>query len=438
MFHSRRIAIVGGGGSGITAAWLLDPCHDVTLFEAAPSLGGHAHTVSVEIDGLTCPVDDGAAWFSDPLYPHMLRLLELVGASTRRVGMSWGFEDTTRDTTPLNLPPHGVLGAFQLLAKGAWWSDLVRLDNALRAAEPLVAERKTDWRWTDFVAHHRLSPRFAAKVLTPIVAGAWGAPADRIAEMSAYTLLKYMVLHRPSTLAPFSWHVLRGGVANYVERVASHLTRAVVHRGTPVTALRRDALGWIVSTEGQEARFDEVVLAVGAGVAQRLLKGVAGVERLAAHVGAVETYRTRVATHSDVRHMPRRRSDWNVANLRFDGQNSRMTIWSGHPWGLPVFTTPIGEGPLPARTHHVSTFELPLLTPDHHRGQRALGGLQGEAGLHIAGDWTRDIGSHEDAVDSAIAVCERMAPHSPNLARLRLPRVTRFGAPIGNPEGVAA
>jgi hypothetical protein len=122
-----------------------------------------------------------------------------------------------------------------------------------------------------------------------------------------------------------------------------------------------------------------------------------------------------------------------VANLRYDGRDTRMTIWAKRPWGLPLFTTPVGTGPLPARSHHVSAFELPLLTPSHHRAQRALENVQGSAGLFFAGDWTRDIGSHEDAITSAMDAAASLAPDSARLELLRSPRQVADGVALGDP-----
>ena len=72
-----KIGIIGTGGAGMTSAWLLDPNHEVTLLERSDTLGGHAHTVDVEIDGHVHHVDDGFSWFSDAIYPKFLRLTNL-------------------------------------------------------------------------------------------------------------------------------------------------------------------------------------------------------------------------------------------------------------------------------------------------------------------------------------------------------------------------
>ena len=69
MKTEKRIAVIGSGISGLASAWLLERSHDVTLYEAAPELGGHTHTVDVTLEGRTHPVDTGFLVFNDQTYP---------------------------------------------------------------------------------------------------------------------------------------------------------------------------------------------------------------------------------------------------------------------------------------------------------------------------------------------------------------------------------
>ena len=70
----RRIAVVGAGISGLSAAWLLSQRYEVTLYEAAGYLGGHTNTVDVTIDGVTHPVDTGFLVFNRRTYPNLCGL----------------------------------------------------------------------------------------------------------------------------------------------------------------------------------------------------------------------------------------------------------------------------------------------------------------------------------------------------------------------------
>ena len=64
-----RIAIVGAGISGLGCAWLLDQRHAVTLYEAAPRLGGHSNTVDVRHQGRPLPVDTGFIVYNEQNIP---------------------------------------------------------------------------------------------------------------------------------------------------------------------------------------------------------------------------------------------------------------------------------------------------------------------------------------------------------------------------------
>jgi len=78
----KRIAVVGSGIAGLSAAWLLSRDHAVTLFEANDYLGGHTHTVDVTLDGITAPVDTGFLVFNERTYPNLIALFDHLGVGS--------------------------------------------------------------------------------------------------------------------------------------------------------------------------------------------------------------------------------------------------------------------------------------------------------------------------------------------------------------------
>ena len=74
-----RVAIVGAGIAGLTCAHVLRRRHEITLFEAEPRLGGHAHTVRVDLPGGTHHVDTGFIVHNDRTYPLLRRLFAELG-----------------------------------------------------------------------------------------------------------------------------------------------------------------------------------------------------------------------------------------------------------------------------------------------------------------------------------------------------------------------
>jgi predicted NAD/FAD-binding protein len=417
-----KIAIIGSGGAGMSAAWLLDGHHQITVFERNAELGGHAHSVAIEHDGGTYFADDGFSWFSDALYPCFLRLLELNGVPTRIVPMSATFTQTRRARTFL-LPPAGVRPLLRTVLNLPLLADLLQINRAINAAVPLVEAHDRALSWGEFLRRQRYSESFCREVLTPMVAGAWGGPYERVAEFSAYTLMKYFVFHRPSGLAEYPWHVIEGGAASYIERVARALPDVTFRTNARIATLARaDSGGWnVIERDGRSESFDHVIVATGARDARTILADVSGLDETRRVLERFEYYAARVATHGDPSFMPPRREDWRVANVCWDGERSSLNIWVGRDRWHDLFTSYIGAR-VPDRCHHVSTFHLPLITPAFHAAQEDLGRLQGRDHLWFAGDWTRDIGCHEDAVVSAMRVCEALDPSSARLAALRSPR----------------
>src|SRR6476619_8298185 len=98
MGHARsRVAVVGAGISGLTAADLLHPRHDVTVFEAGAHAGGHSNTVRVDLPDETLDVDTGFIVFNDRNYPNFERLLDRLGVASQPSTMTFGVSDGRGD-----------------------------------------------------------------------------------------------------------------------------------------------------------------------------------------------------------------------------------------------------------------------------------------------------------------------------------------------------
>lgn len=400
-----RIAVIGGGVSGLVTTWLLEQTHDVMLFERAVQLGGHAHTVAVEHGGRVHAVDAGIHLFHPRQFARFSRLLAHLGVPTRQGMVRITFEDGARGEH-LILPP--VRTRFPQIPIG-WFGRLGKhllLARALRHGRRLVDDWETEVTLDQLPARAGLPESFVHDFLAPATAAMWGvASPTEMLEFSAVVPLWYMTR--------LGWRAAEivGGTRAYLDQLAKDLGRATVRRATPVDTLRRRGARWSVHGE----TFDAVVLATNAGDAASLIAEAA--PRAAEVLRGFRYYRTTVAVHRDVERMPGRRAWWSYCNVRYDGTRSRATLWKGEWDDRPLFTTWIhGDERPPAELVELVRFEHPRMTPLHFRQQKLLEALQGDGGLHFAGVYTGGVDSHESGVASAVRVTERIDSGAPRLA----------------------
>ncbi len=413
----QRIGILGGGAAGLAAAWLLEHDHDVTLFEQADRLGGHAFTVTVEQDGERVGIDAGFEFFSERMFPRFTRLLNLLGVPLRHYPMTATFYTPDNRSVRL-LPPlrdgrlvWGALKPRPLL-------DLLQFGYALQCATPLMRARDTSVTLGQFLAGLPLTRAFKRDFMAPFLLAGWCVEPEEFLHFSAYDVLSYSYWHRPTGLAPVRWTEVVGGTQTYVRALAQALTQATVKTACAVVDVTRRGAGFCLrAADGSETEVDHLILATNARVAGRLLETVDGTEDLRRSLAQIEYFKTTIAVHGDARLMPADRRYWSVVNTRYDGRHSANTVWKA--WksrALLLRSWVTYEARLPEPLYELVTFEHPKVNARYFEAQRSLAPCQGQGHVWLAGAYVRDVDCHESAVMSALDIARRLAPGA---ARLR-------------------
>jgi predicted NAD/FAD-binding protein len=413
-----RIGIVGGGSAGLTTAWLLAGHHDVTLFEAQPRLGGHAHTVMVDDEGTSVAVEAGFEFFSQRMWPTWNRLLAelrvpLRAHPTRLAVYRKGHAETTvfqpTDVygrfVPAMLSPRRVLG-------------LAQYGLLLASVGPLMRARDTSVTLGTALSRVPLTKTFRDEFLIPFLLGNWCVEPEELLEFSAYNALRYSYMGITLRGAVDMQEVV-GGLTQYVAAMASQLSSANLRTSAGIARVERNARGFTVHEhDARSHELDHLVLATNARDAAKLLAGVPGAERARELLSSIDYFRTTIAVHGDPRRMPARERDWSIVNVCYDGRHSQATVWK--PWRSPrVFRSWLTYSEeLPERMHALVHFDHAKVTPSYFRIQRELGTLQGRDQLWLAGVHMHDVDSHESAVCSALNVVQKLAPDAPRLSKL--------------------
>lgn len=413
---TKRIAVVGSGISGLSAAWLLSKRHEVTLYEAAPRLGGHSLTVEAVLAGQRTCVDMGFIVYNEATYPNLTALFAHLQVPTRATDMSFAvsLDDAALEYGGLGLAP--LLGRPSNLMRPRFWSmlrDLLRFYREAPADRLLLTDEVTLGEYLDARGY---GAAFQHDHLLPQAAAIWSAPIGAIRDFPAAAFLRFFENHGLLKLAgrPI-WRTVEGGSRSYVERLAEPLGERV-RLGVPVRSIRRerDAV-WLSDARGVTERFDAVIVATHADQALAMLHQPSPRERSV--LGAFKYTRNVAVLHTDVRLMPRRRAVWSAWNYlgALDADGTRrlcVTYWmnllQGFKTQRPLLVTlnPVTE-PDARQVLRTEVFQHPVFDHAALHAQRELWSLQGEGGVWYCGAHF-GAGFHEDGLQSGLAVAEAL------------------------------
>ena len=415
-----KIGIIGSGGAGTCAAYLLDQHHEVVMLERKDYLGGNTHTVDVELDGHKYLIDDGAAWFSPSIYPFFNRYQEMAGIKFNWLPLSLTYHDRVTDRTTC-MPPVELRRIIQMFTRPHVLPQLLALNKVVNRSMDLVEKHDGSVTYKDFISGLGLSDSILKSFIKPVLSGVWGAPHDLIDGFAMYPLMKYVVYHKPSGLKYFDWKVMTGGTCNYIRTVHNHLKNTTVRTNADVIKLEPNTSTGKVEVTldgGEKIEFDHVITTSGGKDTKAMISRSEGMDEARKALAPFEYYLATLVTHSDTSLMPPNRKDWSVVNVVNKGEHADPTIWHGWRTGADIFCSYTSPGDEPKNVHNISKWWLPCETPSFFTAQKELAKVQGQHNIWFAGDYTRDIGSHEDALVSAVRAVSKIESNSERLKQM--------------------
>ncbi len=425
-----RIAIVGTGVSGLVAAHALHGDHDVTLYEADERVGGHAHTVDVEVGGIRHAVDTGFIVYNEANYPGFTALLRELGVETQPTEMSFSVTDGRSGLEYRGSNLNTLFAQRRNLTRPSFLrllGDIVRFN---RAARRLVTN-EARWQGADrlavaggddgtgdesiesFLRRGRYSRSFVEQFLVPFGSAIWSADPSTFTRFPMRSYARFMHNHGLLGLASRTqWRTIGGGSREYVDRLVAPFADRIrlgapVHKVVADTSDRAASTVELLTDLGPE-RFDRVIIAAHSDQALEMLADPSPSER--AVLGSI-SYQPNTATlHTDARLLPKSdlaRASWNYW-VDPGGRRATVTYWMN---ALQAITS---ERPILLTLNRTDAidpkFVLAELEYQHPvfdlaaiRAQQRRREIQGVRGIYFVGAYW-GYGFHEDGVQSALEV----------------------------------
>jgi uncharacterized protein len=424
-----KIAIIGSGVSGLSAAWHLMQMSreklDISLFEKDTRLGGHTNTLDVTLDGITAPVDTGFLVCNERTYPLFIPFLKKIGVPLEPTDMSFAvsvgphqFEWCGSNLTSLFSQPSNALSwRFWRMLK-----DVVRFNKeATLLAQALVTEgsepaQALQMPLRQFLATKNYSDAFRDDYLVPMAAAIWSCSTKSMLEFPVGSFVRFFhnhgllqITNRPR------WFTVPGGAKQYVEKIKSQLEayggKVVLNAGAYKVIRGPGADGSkqieLVSASGTH-KFDHVILACHSNQSLNLLDDATSEEQ--GVLSSIPYQPNTAFLHTDENLMPKRKSAWAAWNYLSEKRGSEqeqsvsVTYWCNRlqplPFKTPVFVSlnPI-IAPKADRIIQRITYEHPIFDLNSTQAQSDLVKIQGTKNTWYAGAWT-GYGFHEDGFRS--------------------------------------
>ncbi len=399
-----RIAVVGGGVSGLVAAHLLHPDHELTVFEAGGYPGGHTNTIEVETERGPLAVDTGFIVFNDRNYPRFEALLAELGVASQRSDMSFGVSDG--DFEYASTSPNGLYAKRSHLLSPAFQRMVADVPRFQRRARALL-ESPEEPTLREWLATLGVSDAFIERVIVPQAAAVWSADPDQMWTFPARFLVEFFDNHGMLGLRGRPvWRTVAGGSKRYVEALTAPFADRI-RLSTPVRSIERfEDRVEVTPAGGEPETFDEVVIAAHADQALAMLTDSTPAEREI--LGAFPYQANEAVLHTDRRLLPRRRRAWASWNYHLVADASGPATVTYHMNRLQsldadeqyLVTLNHTEAIDPARIIRRIAYAHPVYTVAGQAAQRRYDEVGGRNRTHYCGAYW-GWGFHEDGVASA-------------------------------------
>lgn len=410
--YKKKVAIIGAGISGMSAAYALSETHDVTLYESEDRLGGHARTLLAGKKG-NQPVDTGFIVFNYKNYPGLTSLFERLDVPVIKSNMGFA-ASIDGGKIEYSLKNLDSIFAQRLNCIDPRFLNMLMDIQRFNKTASSYAQKHDDWTLGQLFDFMRMGKWFRNYYFLPISGAIWSTPLDKMMEFPAKSLLSFFENHALlSASGQHQWYTVDGGSIEYVRRLEDALVSSGVkiRKKTPISFVRRFPVFVEIISSGMIEKFDEVVFATHSNTALNLLYHDADKDERSA-LSKLRYQPNEVVLHSDITAMPKRKKCWASWNYktfsREEQEQIPLTYWMNSlqqiPEEDPLFVTLNATKHIdPKKIYDMTTMYHPVYDLDSNEGRRLLGTRQGVNRTWFCGAYMKN-GFHEDGFSSGLEV----------------------------------
>ena len=424
MENREKLAVIGSGIGGLSAAWLLKDKFDVTVFEQFEKPGMGIYSVDYRSNGIHSRIDIPLRIFCDGYYPNLLALYKRLGIAIESTNHSAAFADQHGQlffhyaklafhSHPIALPK-----GRSLFSINAWQIGLTSKRFFKQAKQDLENEDLRRIKLQQYLNRYSYHPDFIEGLLLPTLATICTCDYNSILNYPADLILGYL-----------SCGVMKQGVvraAKGVDDIVPRLLRGCnVIAGAKIATIQSDNKQLKLQLEtGQEHDFNHIVIATQAQQAALMLDDFPAQQAL---LQQVPYEQSSMAVHTDQNILPKHHIPLSPVTYLVDRQQQRPCTTVNLSTAMPhfkgherVFQTwnPQGCADAPRQDQLIAQvdFTRPTVTLESRKAVQALQGLHcdPDRNIWLCGSYMAErLPLLDAAVDSAMQVAEHLGVQAP-------------------------
>lgn len=410
----KKLAIVGTGMAGMSAAYFLKDQFDITLFEKNDYIGGHTNTVYVDEDGEQKPIDSGFIVFNEETYPNMVKLFRKLEVPYYDSDMSFSVLET-KSGLEYNGSSlwNGLFAQKSNLFKISYLKMILDIQKLCKLAPKLVDDPRYDSLTVrDLVEKEGYGKDFLDHFVIPMSSAVWSTPHDKMLDFPAKTLIRFFLNHGFLGLdTQHQWKTVQAGSQTYKHKIiAAYKDRIKVGHGVKSVETKGNKVE-LTTLKGETFEFDHVVMASHADETLSMLKNPTSQQKdLLQHF----KYQENIAVlHTDATVMPKMKINWSAWNFVYREGDSFTVYYMNRLQKISdkksYFININGEQFVDkSKILRRIVYHHPIFTQEAIKAQEKLPELnKNMPPVFFCGSYFR-YGFHEDALLSSVNLCEEI------------------------------